>query len=63
MSGTENHGRRPGEPAAGPDASTERAAADSPTQLGGRSWKSVLRRTGKEFKEDELTDRAAALTY
>lgn len=63
MSGTENHGRRPGEPAAGPDARTERAAADSPTQLGGRSWKSVLRRTGEEFKEDELTDRAAALTY
>ncbi len=63
MSGTENHGHRPEKPVAGPDAGTERAAADKPTQLGGRSWKSVLRRTGKEFKEDELSDRAAALTY
>lgn len=63
MSGTENHGREPEKPVAGPDASTEKAAADSPTELGGRSWMSILRRTGKEFKDDELTDRAAALTY
>jgi membrane protein len=27
------------------------------------SWTAVLRRTVREFKEDELTDRAAALTY
>ncbi|MEV7383606.1 YihY/virulence factor BrkB family protein [Streptomyces lydicus] len=29
----------------------------------GKSWSAVLRRTVKEFKRDELTDRAAALTY
>ncbi|WP_419248480.1 YhjD/YihY/BrkB family envelope integrity protein [Streptomyces virginiae] len=28
-----------------------------------RSWMAVLRGTLKEFKEDELADRAAALTY
>ncbi|RAJ60644.1 membrane protein [Streptomyces sp. Amel2xB2] len=47
----------------GPRPETERAAADSPTELRGRSWKSVLRRTVKEFTNDELSDRAAALTY
>jgi membrane protein len=35
----------------------------SPTEFRGGSWKSVLRRTFKEFKDDELSDRAAALTY
>ncbi|WP_189036142.1 YihY/virulence factor BrkB family protein [Streptomyces daqingensis] len=63
MSDDDSNGRRPEKPTAGPDARTEEAAADSPGKLGGRSWKSVLRRTLKEFKEDELTDRAAALTY
>jgi membrane protein len=28
-----------------------------------KSWWAVLRRTAKEFKDDELADRAAALTY
>jgi membrane protein len=36
---------------------------DSPTELGGRSWFGVLKRTVTEFKEDNLTDWAAALTY
>lgn len=47
----------------GPDASTERAAPDSPTELPKRSWFALLRRVISEFKDDELTDRAAALTY
>jgi membrane protein len=47
----------------GPDDATERAAPDSPTELPKRSWTSLLRRVVKEFKDDELTDRAAALTY
>ncbi|MEU9554007.1 YihY/virulence factor BrkB family protein [Streptomyces fumanus] len=47
----------------GPDAATERAAPDSPTELPKRSWTSLLRRVVKEFQDDELTDRAAALTY
>lgn len=63
MSATGDDDWRPQRPVAGPDAGTEEAAADSPTELGGRSWMSVLRRAGKEFKDDELTDRAAALTY
>ena len=36
---------------------------DSPTDLKGRSWFGVLRRTVTEFKEDNLTDWAATLTY
>jgi membrane protein len=38
-------------------------APDQPTQLGGRSWWGVLKRTVLEFREDNLTDWAAALTY
>lgn len=34
-----------------------------PTELPARSWLGVLRRTGREFLDDELPDRAAALTY
>jgi membrane protein len=36
---------------------------DSPADLKGRSWFAVLKRTGKEFSDDNLTDWAAALTY
>ena len=36
---------------------------DEPTDLGGRGWWAALKRTVKEFKEDNLTDWAAALTY
>ena len=38
-------------------------APDRPTDLKGRSWLRVLTRTVREFKEDNLTDWAAALTY
>jgi membrane protein len=38
-------------------------APEGPTDLGGRSWLGVLKRTGKEFSADNLTDWAAALTY
>ncbi|MFG3102059.1 YihY/virulence factor BrkB family protein [Streptomyces sp. NPDC048182] len=47
----------------GPDAATERAAPDSPVKLPGRSWLALLKRVVHEFQDDELTDRAAALTY
>ena len=48
----------------GPAAGTEeRAGADGPTGLPKRSWWAVVRRTAKEFQDDELSDRAAALTY
>jgi membrane protein len=36
---------------------------DQPTELGGRGWFHSLKRTVREFKEDNLTDWAAALTY
>src|SRR3954449_6978093 len=38
-------------------------APDKPTQLRKRSWLGVAKRTVREFKEDNLTDWAAALTY
>lgn len=48
---------------AGPDERVERRAPDKPGQLPKGSWPSVLKGTLKEFQDDELTDRAAALTY
>ena len=41
----------------------EERAPDKPTKLPRRSWGGVLKRTFREFKEDHLTDWAAALTY
>ena len=38
-------------------------APDKPTQLRTRSWFGVFKRTMTEFKADNLTDWAAALTY
>jgi len=38
-------------------------APESPTDLGGKGWFATLKRTIREFKEDNLTDWAAALTY
>ncbi|MDQ2584242.1 YihY/virulence factor BrkB family protein [Saccharothrix yanglingensis] len=38
-------------------------APDAPTKLPKRSWGGVLKRTVKEFSDDNLTDWAAALTY
>ncbi|MCS0636772.1 YihY/virulence factor BrkB family protein [Streptomyces sp. LP05-1] len=38
-------------------------APGEPSELSARSWRAVLTRTGKEFMDDELPDRAAALTY
>ena len=39
------------------------ASPDAPTELKARSWGGVLKRTVKEFSDDNLTDWAAALTY
>jgi membrane protein len=44
-------------------AAADADAPDSPPDLSGRSWMGVLKRTFKEFKADNLTDWAAALTY
>ncbi|MEU6841611.1 YihY/virulence factor BrkB family protein [Streptomyces sp. NPDC046716] len=47
----------------GPSGSVERRAPDSPTDLPKQAWKEALKRSVREFQEDELLDRAAALTY
>ncbi|MEY7981051.1 YihY/virulence factor BrkB family protein [Streptomyces pilosus] len=41
----------------------ERAAPDSPTKLPKGAWGAALKGSLREFKDDELTARAAALTY
>jgi membrane protein len=40
-----------------------RAGPDDPTDLPKQSWMGTMKRTLKEFKDDNLTDWAAALTY
>ncbi|MGW7455776.1 YihY/virulence factor BrkB family protein [Streptomyces sp. NPDC054787] len=47
----------------GPDERVEERAPDGPSDLSKRSWRATLRGTMQEFKDDELADRAAALTY
>ncbi|MEG8279845.1 YihY/virulence factor BrkB family protein [Streptomyces sp. AHA2] len=47
----------------GPGSGVEEAAPDGPTKLPRRAWVQVLKGSVKEFQDDELTDRAAALTY
>ena len=54
-SGRQHTGHGPRDPKAG--------GPDGPTELHRTSWKAVLRRTFKEFQEDNATDWAAALTY
>src|SRR6478752_1135774 len=41
----------------------KRRDIDAPSDLRARSWGGVLRRSVREFREDNLTDWAAALTY
>jgi membrane protein len=48
---------------AGPGPEVERRAPDTPTELPRQAWGAVLRGAVREFQDDELTDRAAALTY
>lgn len=48
---------------AGPDDQVREHTPDRPTDLPKRSWRAVLRGTVTEFRNDELADRAAALTY
>ncbi|MFF3215802.1 YihY/virulence factor BrkB family protein [Streptomyces sp. NPDC002886] len=59
----DRRGETGAESTAGPDRQVEERAPDRPTELPKRSWKAVLRGTVEEFKDDELADRAAALTY
>lgn len=48
---------------AGPGPEVEAEAPDTPTRLPKRAWVAVLKGSVREFKDDELADRAAALTY
>src|SRR5947209_19929210 len=52
--------RAPGEAEA---ARSQREAPSSPTALPRRSWMGVLKRTVSEYRDDNLGDLAAALTY
>jgi membrane protein len=45
------------------EAKREDRAPDTPTDLSKGSWKDIVKRTIREFKEDDLTLLAAALTY
>ncbi len=53
--------RAAGEHVAGDDKA--RRVRKTPTELDGRAWRAVLKRTVREFREDNITDWAAALTY
>jgi membrane protein len=44
-------------------AGNGKTGPDNPTDIPKRSWKDTLKRTFAEFKDDNLTDWAAALTY
>ncbi len=46
-----------------PPSSSAEGAPEKPTDVKGRSWVGVLKRTVREFKADNVTDWAAALTY
>ncbi|MCX5008608.1 YihY/virulence factor BrkB family protein [Streptomyces sp. NBC_00638] len=48
---------------AGPGPEVEERAPDTPTELPRRAWGKVFTGSLREFKKDELADRAAALTY
>lgn len=57
---TNGHSQTPGGSRA---QTTRRAAPERPTHLGARSWRGVFARTISEFRQDNLTNLAAALTY
>jgi membrane protein len=46
-----------------PGSADDGRAPDKPTGLGTRSWLGVMKRTVREFRADNVTDWAAALTY
>ncbi len=42
---------------------TKHSDPEHPRHLGGRAWWNTLKRTVREFQDDDLMDKAAALTY
>jgi len=65
LSGTDTSHRVEAEPGDGllDRAKMRQDGADAPTDLKRRSWWETLKRTISEFRDDNLTDWAAALTY
>src|SRR4051812_34602850 len=61
MAETSERAGTPNGPTDPPDGPTD--PPDGPTDLPKESWMAVLKRTIREFREDNLTDWAAALTY
>jgi membrane protein len=59
----DNEARRAAEADRDADAGLDSDVPEGPTDLSGRSWWGVLKRTVKEFQRDNLNDWAAALTY
>ena len=53
----------PAEREPGPGPEVERRAPETPSKLPKGAWSAALKGSLREFKDDELTDRAAALTY
>jgi membrane protein len=63
---TGEHEPVPGMSRNGATGLNERAGREvpsGPTKMGGRPWLAAAKRTLPEFADDQLTDRAAALTY
>ncbi|MFF7946230.1 YihY/virulence factor BrkB family protein [Streptomyces griseorubiginosus] len=58
-----DHDEHPATVGAGPGPEVERKAPDTLTKLPKGAWGAALKGSLREFKDDELTDRAAALTY
>jgi membrane protein len=58
--GRKNYSDKPDEQRLAPD---DPRKPDSPTDLGKKSWLGVAKRAFTEFKDDNVTDWAAALTY
>lgn len=59
----EAYGREDESERFGPAPEVERRAPKTLTKMPKKSWWAVLRGTVKEFRDDELIDRAATLTY
>lgn len=51
------------QPETHPDTDPDAGKVESPSDLSKHSWHYVLRKTIREFSDDECTDLAAALTY
>ncbi len=56
-------GKHVSDPGAHTGATSSESVPDKPSDVPKSGWIAVLRRSLREFKHDDVTDRAAALTY